>query len=391
MRTRIAALAAALLAGIASAQTSVLTEAGSVRVESLAKLDNPWGMTYLPDGRLLISEKPGRLRIYANGKLSEPVGGVPKVAYLEQGGLLDVEIHPDFARNGLVYIYYAEAAAQQPKDAKDPGDPRFGPPEGPADNTLKGGAVAHGKLVGNALQSVKVIWRQVPKTIGRGHFGGRLVFAPDGKLFITSGERMRFDPAQDLSTNLGKIIRINPDGTIPSDNPFVGRKGPRDDVWTLGHRNPLGAAIHPMSKQLWINEMGPLGGDELNLIAKGKNYGWPIVSNGDNYDKSPIPDHPTRPEFEAPLYTWNPVISPSGMIFYTGTLFPSWRGQILMGGLSSKAVIRVKLQGSKVVDEERINMNKRIRDVIQSPDGAVLLLVDGDDGELLRLTPATKK
>lgn len=248
--------------------------------------------------------------------------------------------------------------------------------------------MARGRLEGNQLQDVKVIWRQVPKTIGRGHFAGRLVFAPDGKLFITSGDRMRFDPAQDLGSNLGKIVRINSDGSIPKDNPFVNQPGARADIWTLGHRNPLGAAINPSSKELWENEMGPLGGDEVNLIIKGKNYGWPVVSNGDNYDKSPIPDHPTHPEFEPPIRFWNPSISPSGLLFYSGNLFGGWRGNALMGGLSSQALIRLTLNGNKVTDVERINLGKRIRDVAQAPDGAVFLLVDGDKGELLRLTPS---
>jgi len=213
---------------------SVSTQSGSINVESLVKLDNPWGMTFLPDGRLLITEKPGRLRVYTDGRLSEPIEGVPKVAYREQGGLLDVEIDPDFARSQLVYLSYAEAAEQQPQDAREEKDPRLGPFQDLEDNVLKGAAVARGRLEGNRLRDVVVIWRQAPKTIGRGHFGGRLVFAPDGKLFITSGDRQRFEPAQDLSTNLGKIVRINPDGSIPADNPFVNRPGARPDIWTLG-------------------------------------------------------------------------------------------------------------------------------------------------------------
>lgn len=377
---------AILIPACLTAQT-LTTQSGSLRVQSLAKLEFPWGMTFLPDGRLLITEKPGRLRIYANGKLSKPIEGVPKVAYREQGGLLDVEIDPDFARNGLVYLSYSEAAEKQPKNARETPEPRFGGYQDMADKTLKGGAVARGKLVGDRLTDVKVIWRQVPKTIGRGHFGHRLVFAPDGKLFITSGERMRFDPAQDLKSNLGKVVRINPDGSIPNDNPFVGKKGALGDIWTLGHRNMLGAAINPTSKQLWINEMGPQGGDELNIILRGRNYGWPIVSNGENYDGSYIPAHPTRPEFQQPIRSWNPVISPSGFIFYSGSLFPAWRGNALLGGLTSKALIRLSIAGERVTREERINMRKRIRDVIQAPDGAVLLLVDDEKGELLRLSP----
>ena len=211
---------------------------------------------------------------------------------------------------------------------------------------------------------MQVIWRQEPKTVGRGHFGNRIVFAPDGKLFITSGERMRFDPAQDLASNLGKVVRVNKDGSLPGDNPFAGREGARGDVWSYGHRNMLAAAIDA-SGRLWVVEMGPLGGDELNLVQPGKNYGWPLVSNGDNYDSSMIPDHPSRRDLQAPVRSWSPVISPSGAIFYTGALFPAWRGQMLLGGLSSRSLIRLAIDGERVAVEERIDLKRRIRDVIQ--------------------------
>lgn len=393
----LAAIAALGVPASGSAQQSaggsrevVQTKSGPVNIERLVALEEPWGMTFLPDGRLLVTEKPGRLRIYADGKLSEPVAGVPKVAYREQGGLLDVEVDPDFARNGLVYLSYAEAADQQPANARDVEDPRFGGYFDKEDNLLKGGAVARGRLEGNELNDVKVIWRQVPKTIGRGHFGGRLAFTPDGKLFVLSGERMRFDPAQDPASNLGKVVRINPDGSIPTDNPFADKPGARPDVWSLGHRNPLGAAINPASKQLWIHEMGPKNGDEINIPEPGKNYGWPVVSNGDNYDASPIPDHPTRPDLAAPAFYWHPAISPSGLIFYTGTRFADWQGNALLGGLSSETLLRLTLKGNRVDAEERIGVQRRIRDVIQAPDGSVWLLSDGKDGELLRLTPASR-
>ena len=388
-----AVLAASTLAAQATTNAPrdvVQTEFGSVSVARLATLDNPWGMTFLPDGRLLVTEKPGRLRIFASGKLSDPIGGVPKVAYRDQGGLLDVEIDPDFARNKLVYLSYTEAAEQQPADARETGDPRFLSFVDTTDNILKGGAVARGRLEGNQLRDVQVVWRQAPKMIGRGHFGGRLVFAPDGKLLITSGDRMRFDPAQDLAGNVGKVVRINSDGSVPSDNPFAGRQGASADIWTSGHRNELGAAINPATKQLWIVEMGPAGGDEVNLITPGRNYGWPVVSNGDNYDGSHIPDHITHKEFEAPRHSWNPSVSPSGLLFYTGNRFADWRGNALAGGLSSMALIRLTLSGNKVAGVELIDMGKRIRDVIQAPDGAVLLLVDGNNGELLRLTPRSR-
>ena len=371
---------------------TVTSSAGNIRIERLATLELPWGMALLPDGRLLITEKPGRLRMWANGKLSEPVQGVPKVVYRgtpsDQGGLLDVEIDPEFARNNLVYLSYVEAAEPQPADARDTNDERFGGYLDMTDTIVRGGVVARGRLEGNQLRDVQVIWRQEPKTVGRGHFGNRIVFAPDGKLFITSGERMRFDPAQSLSSNLGKIVRINKDGTVPTDNPFAGKGDARADVWSYGHRNILSAAIDPASGRLWVLEMGPLGGDELNLIEQGKNYGWPVVSNGDNYNGSPIPDHPTKKEFQNPVRSWSPVISPSGALFYTGSLFPNWRGNLIAGGLSSMALVRISLNGQQIGVEERIDMKRRIRDLIQTPDGAILVIVDDKSGDLLRLTPA---
>ncbi len=371
---------------------TVTSSAGNIKIERLATLEFPWGMALLPDGRLLITEKPGRLRIWANGKLSNPVQGVPKVVYRgapnDQGGLLDVEIDPDFASNNLVYLSYVEAAEPQPANAAETADARFANYLDLTDNIVRGGVVARGRLDGNQLRDVQVIWRQEPKTIGRGHFGNRLVFADEEKLFITSGERMRFDPAQSLASNLGKIVRINADGSIPKDNPFVSQEGARGDIWSYGHRNMLSIALDPASRQLWVVEMGPLGGDELNLIERGKNYGWPFVSNGDNYNSSPIPDHPSRKDLQAPVRSWSPVISPSGAIFYTGSLFSGWRGSLIAGGLSSQALIRLTLDGQRVTNEERIDMKRRIRDLIQTPDGAILVVVDDKSGDLLRLTPS---
>ncbi|MFP5246335.1 MAG: PQQ-dependent sugar dehydrogenase [Thermoanaerobaculia bacterium] len=371
----------------------VASSAGNLRVEKLATLEYPWGLALLPDGRVLITEKPGRLRIWANGRLSEPLTGVPNVVHRkpgEQGGLLDVEADPDFARNGFIYLSYVEAAEQQAPEMQDTGEARFGDFMDLTDNILRGGVVARARLDGTALRDVQVIWRQVPKTVGRGHFGNRIVFAPDGKMFITSGERMRFEPAQNLAFNLGKVVRINSDGSIPADNPFVSKEKARGDVWSYGHRNMLAAAIDPSSRRLWVLEMGPLGGDELNLIEPGKNYGWPLVSNGDNYASSPIPDHPTRRDLQAPVRTWTPVISPSGALFYTGSLFPNWRGSLIAGGLSSQALIRLTFDGERVANEERINMQRRIRDVLQMPDGALLVIVDEQRGDLLRLMPVPR-
>ena len=366
--------------------TTLQSQAGAMRVERLATIESPWAMAYLPDGRLLITEKPGRLRIFSNGALSEPVGGVPAVVFRGQGGLLDVAVDPDFARNQLVYLSYAEAAEQQPVNAREPGDPRFGSND-TTDVLVRGGAVARARLEGNQLRDVRVIWRQTPKTVGRGHYGGHLAFSPDGKLFITSGDRMRFDPAQDSASSIGKVVRINPDGTIPPDNPLASAQGAARDVWSMGHRNPLGIAFEPGTGRLWAHEMGPLGGDEINVVERGRNYGWPVVSNGDNYNGSHIPDHRTSRAYAQPAHAWTPVVSPSGLLFYTGAQFPAWRGSMLLGGLSSQSLIRLTFRDDRLANEERVYVGRRIRDVAQAPDGAVLLLTDGRNGELLRLTP----
>jgi glucose/arabinose dehydrogenase len=391
-----AAAIAATLPALAVAQTSpdavTLSADKRVRIEKLATLEFPWGLALLPDGRLLVTEKPGRLRIFADGKLSAPVENVPATAYLpkqgEQGGLLDVAVDPEFAQNSIIYLSYAEEAQQGSGQTANTADARFGNFLDLTDKRLMGGAVMRARLDGNRLVDGKVIWRQEPNTIARGHFGHRIVFGRDGTMFITSGDRMRFDPAQSLTSNLGKVVRINRDGTIPKDNPFVGTSDARGDIWSVGHRNMLSAAVDPATGQLWVVEMGPLGGDELNLIERGANYGWPVVSNGDNYDKSPIPDHETKPEFKAPVKSWTPVISPSGALFYDGALFP-WKGSLLVGGLSSKALIRLTIDGTKVTAEDRIDMQRRIRDVLQARDGALLVVTDDKAGELLRLTPAS--
>ena len=389
---RLAVLAAAVPALLTAQGTpqTVSSSAGPIRVERLASLEFPWAVAPLPDGRLLITEKPGRLRIFADGKLSAPVEGVPKTSYrerkAEQGGLLDVIADPNFATNRKIYFSFSEPAEQQSPDQKETGDPRFGGFVDTSDTMLVGGAVASATLDGNRLTDVKVIWRQTPKTIGRGHFGNRMTFGKDGTLFITSGDRMRFDPAQDPAASLGKVVRINTDGSAPKDNPNVGKAGAREEVWSMGHRNMLAIAMQP-SGQLWVLEMGPLNGDELNMIERGGNYGWPMVSDGDNYDKSAIPDHKTRPEFKALIKTWTPVISPSGALFYDGALFP-WKNDLIVGGLSSQAIIRLTIDGGQVKNEERLNMGRRMRDVVQAADGAIIAVTDDKQGELLRLTPA---
>ena len=367
---------------------TVATSAGNVRIERLATLEYPWGMALLPGGRLLITEKPGRLRIFENGRLSEPVSGVPTVVYRkagEQGGLLDVEADPNFANNRLIYLSYSEADPQGAKVAET-NEMRFGGPRDQTDSIVRGAAVARGRLEGNELRDVQVIWRQVPKTVGRGHFGVRIVFGPDGKLYLTSGERQRFDPAADLKSNLGKVIRINPDGSMPADNPFAGTDTARADIWSYGHRNMLSAAFDP-SGRLWVLEMGALGGDELNLIQRGKNYGWPYVSDGDNYAGPSIPDHATRRDMTPSIRSWTPVIAPSGALFYSGAMFPAWRGSLIAGGLVTQSLIRLQLDGERRVGvEERVFMGRRIRDVAQAPDGALLVIVDDKSGDLLRLS-----
>jgi glucose/arabinose dehydrogenase len=390
---RTAALVAAvpsLVVAQSEPPMSVSSSAGPIRIEKLASLEYPWAVASLPDGRLLITEKPGRLRIFAAGQLSAPVAGVPTTSSrerkAEQGGLLDVAVDPNFATTHRIYLSFSEPAEKQSPDQKETGDPRFGSGIDLSDTMLVGGAVATATLEGNGLTNVRVIWRQTPKTIGRGHFGNRILIAKDGTLYITSGERMRFDPSQDPNANLGKVVRINADGSIPKDNPFAGGTGGRDDVWSIGHRNML-AIAQQASGQIWVVEMGPLGGDELNLVERGANYGWPAVSDGDNYDKSPIPDHKTRPEFKAAVKTWTPVIAPSGALFYDGAMFP-WKGDLIVGGLVAQGIIRLTLDGRAVKHEERLNMGRRMRDVLQAADGAIIAVTDDKNGELLRLTPS---
>ncbi len=335
----------------------------------IARFDEPWAMSFLPDGRLLVSEKRGALKLFdISSNSSKDVSGVPDVDYGDQGGLGDVVPHPKFSDNGWVYLSYAEAGERD----------------------TRGAAVARGRLTldaggGGALSDVAVIWRQVPKVSGRGHYGHRIAFDASGLLWIASGERQKFDPAQDMQSNLGKIIRLNDDGSLPADNPFAAQGGVAAQVWSLGHRNPLGLAFDAQGV-LWVQEMGPAGGDELNLIERGANYGYPIVSNGDHYDGRVIPDHDTRPEFNAPEISWTPVIAPAGFIIYSGSVFPQWQGDGFIGGLASQALIRVEFDGATAREAERLDMGERIREVEQGPDGAIWLLEDGGDARLLKLT-----
>ncbi|MDC7784646.1 PQQ-dependent sugar dehydrogenase [Rhodoplanes sp. TEM] len=351
----------------AGPERRVDSRSGPLIVRTVAGgLVHPWGLAVLPDGRMLVTERPGRLRMVArDGMLSPPLKGVPEVFAQGQGGLHDVALDPGFAQNRVVYITYAE-----------PGD-------GGA-----GAAVARARLADGALEDLTVIFRQLPKVSGGNHFGSRIAFRRDGTLFVTLGERFKFDPAQDLGTHLGKVVRIRPDGSAPDDNPFVNRKGARPEIWSYGHRNPLGGVIHPETGALWTTEMGPRGGDELNIPQAGKNYGWPLVSWGSHYDGKPIPEPTTRPDLADAIRHWTPVISPSGMTFYTGDRIPGWRGSLLISGLSSRGLVRLTLDGDKVTGEERILLGTRIRNVRQGVDGDVLATTDEPDGRILRLTPA---
>ncbi len=354
---------------VAAEDRVIETEIGPVKVETVARgLTHPWALASLPDGRMLVTERAGRLRsVSEEGQLSEPISGVPEVLAKGQGGLLDVALDPDFSSNRLVYLSYAE------------------PGQGGAST-----AVARGRLneAATALEDVEVIFRQQPKVDGNNHFGSRLVFSRDGKLFVTLGERFKFDPAQDLSDHLGTVVRINPDGSVPADNPFVDRDDALPEIWSYGHRNVQGAALHPETGVLWTHEFGPRGGDELNIPEAGRNYGWPLVSWGRHYTGQNIPDPPSRPDLAQSIYHWTPAISPSGMMFYTGDVFPGWHENILIGALSAEALVRLTLDGQRVTDEERIDMGERIRDVDRGHDGAVYLLTDKSNGEILRLTPA---
>jgi aldose sugar dehydrogenase len=345
----------------------VRAPSGQVRVETIARgLVHPWGLAFLPDGQMLVTERPGRLRLVSrDGGVSAPLTGVPRVFARGQGGLLDVALAPDFTSSRWVYLSYAE------------------PGGGGA-----GTAVARGRLGPAGLQDVQVIFRQVPKVDGANHFGSRLMLSRDGRLFVTLGDRFKFNPAQDLASHLGKIVRINPDGSVPADNPYARSQGARPEIWSYGHRNVQGAALHPSTGVLWVHEMGPRGGDELTIAQAGRNYGWPLVSWGRHYDGRAIPSPSTRPDLAGSLRQWTPVIAPSGMTFYTGSLFPAWRGSLLIGGLVARGVVRLTLQGQQVTGEERIALGQRIRDVRQGPDGAVYVLTDEASGEILRLSPA---
>ena len=368
-------LAAGLgIVGTASA-FEVKGSAGSkLLAKEVAQFEEPWAMTFLPDGAMLVTEKSGSLLHVTQDGQTSRVGGVPKVAYGGQGGLGDVVAHPKHEYNRLVYLSYAEAG-------------RGG----------VGAVVVRARLdssnTGHSLGDVTKIWDQSPKVSGRGHYSHRLAFGPidsihRGKLLITSGDRQKQTPAQDMNSALGKIIRLNTDGTIPADNPFQDSGNLAKTFWSIGHRNLLGIDFDPDGR-LWTHEMGPRHGDELNLIAKGENYGWPLVSNGDHYSGVPIPDHDTRPEFVPPKAWWTPSIAPSGLVIYDGEMFKDWMGDAFIGGLRSQALIRVDLDDDAAKEAERFSWGRRIREVEQGPSGALWVLEDGGGGRLLKLVPAS--
>jgi glucose/arabinose dehydrogenase len=332
-------------------------------------LEHPWGLAFLPDGRMLVTERPGRLRyVSADGKRSEPVTGLPAVAAVNQGGLLDVALDPAFATNSTIYLSYAE----------------------PGEGEENGTAVARARLDGMQLQDVSVIYRQQPKFASGHHFGSRLVFARDGTLFVTQGDRNKLREAvQDLTTDIGKVVRIRTDGGIPADNPLVGRKDARPEIWSWGHRNIQGAALNPATGELWTHEHGPRGGDEINITRAGRNYGWPVITYGREYFGPAIGEGTAKAGMEQPLHYWVPSIGPSGMAFHDGRAHPQWKGQLFVGALAAKQLVRLEVgDDGRVRREERLAIGERVRDVREGPDGALYLLTDENPGRLLRVVPA---
>lgn len=358
----------------ASAATYASEQAPFAVTEVVAGLVHPWGLAFLPEGDMLVTERPGRLRrIGKEGRVSAPIAGVPRVFADGQAGLLDVAVSPTFARDNLVYLAYAEPNLR---------------------GNVCGTAVARGRLQGDRLTDVQVIYRQEPKLSAGTHVGARLVFDRAGDLFVTQGDnRTAAEAAQQLDKLQGKLVRIHADGSIPADNPFVGRKDARPEIWSYGHRNMQGAAINPATGALWTTEHGPMGGDELNIPQAGHNYGWPVVTNGMDYNGEAVPGSvgKTAPGMEAPHHAWTPSPGLSGMAFYSGKTIPAWRGNLFLGALAGSELIRLQLDGDRVVHEERLlrERGQRIRDVREGPDGNLYLLVDDENGKLLRISPAT--
>ena len=360
-----------LASGLTQAQAQALKPVTVVR-----GLANPWSLAFLPsfenDGRMLVTEKAGRMRVVnARGEIGPPIEGVPPVDARGQGGLLDVVLDPRFARSRLIYWAFSE----------------------PAGDGANSTAVARGRLDAQGLQGrlseVQVVFRQAPRVASTAHFGSRLVFARDGRLFVTLGDRFsRRDDAQTLSNHHGKVVRIEADGGVPADNPFGSRAGALPEIWSLGHRNVQGAALHPQTGELWTHEHGPQGGDEVNVAQAGRNYGWPVVTYGAEYGSgAKIGEGSAKPGMEPPLVHWVPSIAPSGMAFLTSERYPQWKGNLFVGALRAQILVRLELDGRKVVGQERLlqNLRERIRDVRQGPDGWLYLLTDSADGRVLRL------
>jgi glucose/arabinose dehydrogenase len=366
-----AALCASLALPMANAKpVEVKTETGNIQVKVVAEgLENVWGMTFLPDGSMLVNERPGRMRIVtSDGKLGKPLAGLPEILAQGQGGLLDVVTAPDFATSKKIYFSYTE-----------PG---------------KGGnstAVSSAVLNGDKLENVTRVFSQQPKVESNAHYGSRLVWAPDGTLFITLGERYsEKDKAQTLDNHQGKVVRINADGTVPKDNPFVKTPGALPEIWSYGHRNVQGAAINPLTKELWTGEHGPQGGDELNIDRAAKNYGWPVITYGENYGGGKIGEGTEKEGMEQPIYKWVPSIATAGFIFYTGDKFPKWKNNIVLASLREQTLVRLELDGDKIVKEERLlkdSVGQRLRSVVQGPDGLIYLTTDESKGKILQLSP----